>query len=564
MKKAILFLLLTISIACHAQVNVTGKSMRIMNSDSTHGEINNTEYVTSAGYYRYKENGVWYYRASTADIAAATASLTASNGLTKTGNVFRLGGTLTSNTIIADNGSGWNMEFGQNLTRLLNFRAYASGSVNLDGATSTNIQTGTQSLGLSTTASTLTGATLNLTSSTGNTNIAASGEINLDAVSDVDITSSGGSIDVISAGTFITTSTAETEIRGTSGVYLTSTSGPVAFNTNSTNRLIIDNDGSWTINGATGTSGQALISNGSTSTPTWQTLSATIGGTIASTQVGYGSGANTLTSEAAFNYDDTSNTLTVDNILSNSLATLSFTGLVDVDIQAIGDVLLQPNDDIILNTGDDILLTDALVNNNALTSLMGRNSSTGAIEERTVASITGAPAGSDTQVQFNNSGAFGADSDLTFTGGNTLNATNVTTSGATSTGTLSITQGAIVSGTYVPTFTIGTNVTSASQVGSDWGYIRVGNVVIVQGTVEIDAVAAGDTNTDFEVSLPIASNFTDLGDGTGAGVNSFQVAAVNTVAQMNSSNTSDRMSVTYHSPSTSGYQLYCNFTYKIK
>ena len=53
---------------------------------------------------------------------------------------------------------------------------------------------------------------------------------------------------------------------------------------------------------AFGTSGQVLQSTGATSAPIWATASGsgTIGGTIAATQVGYGSGVNTLTSSADF------------------------------------------------------------------------------------------------------------------------------------------------------------------------------------------------------------------------------------------------------------------------
>lgn len=68
------------------------------------------------------------------------------------------------------------------------------------------------------------------------------------------------------------------------------------------------------------------------------------------------------------------------------------------------------------------------------------------------------------------------------------------------------------SGTYTPTLTNTTNVTSSSAKVAQW--MRVGNVVTVSGRVDINP-AIGSTLTQLEVSLPIASAFT----GTGAGEN---------------------------------------------
>jgi hypothetical protein len=66
------------------------------------------------------------------------------------------------------------------------------------------------------------------------------------------------------------------------------------------------------------------------------------------------------------------------------------------------------------------------------------------------------------------------------------------------------TDGNVFSGTYTPTLTNVTNVdASTSQVSS---YMRVGNVVTVCGSVNIDPTAAG--STEIRMSIPVASDFT--------------------------------------------------------
>lgn len=72
------------------------------------------------------------------------------------------------------------------------------------------------------------------------------------------------------------------------------------------------------------------------------------------------------------------------------------------------------------------------------------------------------------------------------------------------TGTLSITQGAVISGTYTPAITGVTNV--ASSVSGVCQYLRVGSVVTVSGVVTIDPTAAGVTS--FRIGLPVASDLT--------------------------------------------------------
>ena len=59
----------------------------------------------------------------------------------------------------------------------------------------------------------------------------------------------------------------------------------------------------------------------------------------------------------------------------------------------------------------------------------------------------------------------------------------------------------IASGTYVPTFTVGNNVTAVSSFA--WYWIRVGNVVTVSGTAYVTVGA--EVTTDFIFTLPIDS-----------------------------------------------------------
>lgn len=60
------------------------------------------------------------------------------------------------------------------------------------------------------------------------------------------------------------------------------------------------------------------------------------------------------------------------------------------------------------------------------------------------------------------------------------------------------------SGTYTPTLTNVTNIAASTAAVCQW--MRVGDVVTVSGSVDIDPTAAGDCT--LRMSLPVASNFT--------------------------------------------------------
>lgn len=86
MKRILLLLLFNFSIIAafgQAYGNAYFKSTHIINSDSTHGELNGTEYINADGKFRYKENGTWYYRANTASILSTIGTI---NGATKSSN----------------------------------------------------------------------------------------------------------------------------------------------------------------------------------------------------------------------------------------------------------------------------------------------------------------------------------------------------------------------------------------------------------------------------------------------------------------------------------------------
>lgn len=83
-------------------------------------------------------------------------------------------------------------------------------------------------------------------------------------------------------------------------------------------------------------------------------------------------------------------------------------------------------------------------------------------------------------------------------------ANNPTHSGTNTFSSLAITTGAITSGSYTPTLTNVSNI-SSSSVPAEANYMRVGNVVTVSGFVTINPTTAA-TLTELRITLPVASN----------------------------------------------------------
>ncbi len=118
--------------------------------------------------------------------------------------------------------------------------------------------------------------------------------------------------------------------------------------------------------------------------------------------------------------------------------------------------------------------------------------------------------------------------------------------------------GSNVSGTYTPTLTNTTNVATSTPFANI--YIRVGNIVTVYWTVDIDPTAAGSTLTEFGMSLPIASNFSDTVQLTGVG-NCGRVPAQASSCGSDSAN--DRASIVFYATDTGGATHRGAFAYRI-
>ena len=80
-------------------------------------------------------------------------------------------------------------------------------------------------------------------------------------------------------------------------------------------------------------------------------------------------------------------------------------------------------------------------------------------------------------------------------------------------------KGNISTGNFSPSVSGQSNI--AAMTHFDMKYMRVGNMVTVSGNANVQASVA-NTQTVFELSLPIASDFTSSDDGTGSGGHLFQ------------------------------------------
>ena len=131
--------------------------------------------------------------------------------------------------------------------------------------------------------------------------------------------------------------------------------------------------------------------------------------------------------------------------------------------------------------------------------------------------------------------------------------------GTSATFSSTISASNLTSGTYTPTLTNGTNVSSSTAYTCQ--YMRVGNVVTVSGRIDV-TMTASNTATEISVSLPIVSNFSgteNLG-GTGNGVGSNSPNGV----KIEADTTNDRATYTFDTGGSGGARkISFSFTYLI-
>lgn len=116
----------------------------------------------------------------------------------------------------------------------------------------------------------------------------------------------------------------------------------------------------------------------------------------------------------------------------------------------------------------------------------------------------------------------------------------------------------LASGSYVPTFTNGTNVAASTSGQAHW--VRVGNMVFVSGSCGIDPTAA-DTQSVLGISLPIFSNLTAASDLAGQ-INGDGVARTGGVIYANI--TTDVAECDFSSASTANRSFGYTFAYVVK
>ena len=115
--------------------------------------------------------------------------------------------------------------------------------------------------------------------------------------------------------------------------------------------------------------------------------------------------------------------------------------------------------------------------------------------------------------------------------------------------------GNVYSGTYTPTTTVGTNVSAATAYLAN--YARVGNWVHVSGVIDLDPVSIGAT--DFQISLPVASNFSTSLELSGVLVANGVTESMGIVADT----ANDTARVTGITVNTANHQTEYQFSYRV-
>lgn len=119
----------------------------------------------------------------------------------------------------------------------------------------------------------------------------------------------------------------------------------------------------------------------------------------------------------------------------------------------------------------------------------------------------------------------------------------------------------LISGTYTPTFTAVTNVATATAGLAH--YARIGNEVMVWGTGSIASTAAANTASEFDISLPIASDLAAAGDLTGTGSILSATGTVSAPVVLTADTTNNRANALYNAAQTAAGTLGYSFSYTV-
>lgn len=115
----------------------------------------------------------------------------------------------------------------------------------------------------------------------------------------------------------------------------------------------------------------------------------------------------------------------------------------------------------------------------------------------------------------------------------------------------------LVSGRYTPSITNGANV--ASTTARQLHYLRVGDTVHVSGYVTVDPTA-DDTNTKFEMTLPMAATLSGEGDLAGCGATN---NTENDVVPIYANTSSNQAQFDWTAHDTNSQNIFFSFTYFI-
>ncbi len=123
-------------------------------------------------------------------------------------------------------------------------------------------------------------------------------------------------------------------------------------------------------------------------------------------------------------------------------------------------------------------------------------------------------------------------------------------------GAIANAQGAVISGTYLPTLTNVANLDASTAYTCQ--YMRVGNVVTVSGKVDVDPTAL--LSTKLGISFPIASTVSAAEKCAGTAVSN---TVASEAASIEADTVNNRAQMEWIAVSVANHSMYFSFTYLI-